>query len=118
MLNFRLYAVTIAALVATGYGWGLWQHHTGWAGGRDALLSEQAIAAEKLRQENAHRQHVIETAAAEADQQGEAKTVTITKEVVRYVQRPNKTVCTFDAERVRLKSEAVANANQIAGFDK
>lgn len=117
MLNFRLYAVTIAALVAAGYGWGLWQHHTGWADGRDALRSEQAIAAEKLRQENAHRQHVIEAAAAEADRQGEAKTVTITREVVKYVQTPGRTVCRFDDARVQLKARAVANANTIPGFD-
>lgn len=106
-----------AALVVAGYGWGLWQHHTGWADGRAALLSDQAIAAEKQRQENAHRQRIIETAAAEADQQGEAKTVTITRDVVRYVQTPNRTVCVFPDDRVQLKARAVANANALPGFD-
>ena len=117
MLNIRLYLATVAALALAGYGWGLWQHHTGWREGRNALLAEQSEAAEKLRQENAQRQQVEDTRAAEAEQQGEAKTVTITREVVRYVQTPGRNVCQFDDRRLRIKADAVANASNIPGFD-
>lgn len=117
MMNIRLYLATVAVLALAGYGWGLWQHHTGWADGRDTLIAEQAEAAEKLRQENTHRQHVEDTKAAEAEQQGEAKTVTITREVVRYVQTPGRNVCQFDDRRLRIKADAVANASNIPGFD-
>ena len=117
MLNIRIYLATVAALALAGYGWGLWQHHTGWREGRNALLAEQSEAAEKLRKENTHRQLVEDTKGAEAEQQGEAKTVTITREVVKYVQTPGRNVCLFDDRRLRIKADAVANASNIPGFD-
>lgn len=117
MMNIRLYLATVAALALAGYGWGLWQHQTGWRDGRDALLTEQSEAAEKLRQENTHRQQVEDTKAAEAEQQGEAKTITITKELIRYVQTPNRVKCDPPLERVQLRARAAANANFIPGFD-
>lgn len=117
MLNIRLYLATVAVLALAGYGWGLWQHQTGWREGRTALLAEQSEAAEKLRQENTHRQQVEDTKAAEAEQQGGAKTTTITKELIRYVQTPNRVKCDPPLERVQLRARAAANANFIPGFD-
>ena len=117
MLNIRLYLATVAVLALAGYGWGLWQNHTGWQDGRTALLAEQSEAAEKLRKENAQRQQVEDTKAAEAEQQGEAKTITITKELIRYVQTPNRVKCGSPPERVQLRARAAANANFIPGFD-
>jgi len=117
MMNIRLYLATVAVLALAGYGWGLWQHHTGWVDGRDALIAEQSEAAEKLRQENTQRQQVEDTKAAAVEKQGEAKTVTITKELIRYVQIPGRNVCLFDDRRLRIKADAVANANFASGFD-
>lgn len=117
MLNIRIYLATVAVLSLSCYGWGLWQHQTGWREGRNALLTEQSEVAEKLRQENAQRQQVEDVKAAEAEQQGEAKTVTITREVVKYVQTPGRNVCLFDDRRLRIKADAVANASNIPGFD-
>ena len=45
MLNIRIYLATVAVLSLAGYGWGLWQHQTGWRDGREALIAEQAEAA-------------------------------------------------------------------------
>lgn len=117
MPNIRLYLATVAVLALACYGWGLWQHQTGWREGRNALLAEQSEAAEKLRKENAQRQQVEDTKAAEAEQQGEAKTVTITRDVVRYVKVPNRVKCDFPPERVQLRARAAANASNIPGFD-
>lgn len=117
MMNIRLYLATVAVLALAGYGWGLWQHQTGWQEGRTALLAEQSEAAEKLRQENTQRQQVEDTRAAAVEKQGEAKTVTITREVVKYVQTPGRNVCLFDDRRLRIKADAVANASNIPGFD-
>ena len=118
MLNIRLYLATVAALALAGYGWGLWQHQTGWRDGREALIAEQAEAAEKLRKENTQRQQVEDAKAAAVEKQGEAKTVTITKELIRYVQIPGRNVCLFDDRRLRIKADAVANASNIPGFDE
>jgi uncharacterized protein HemX len=117
MLNIRLYLATVAVLALAGYGWGLWQSHTGWQEGRTALLVEQSEVAEKLRKENAQRQQVEDAKAAKAEQQGEAKTVTITREVVKYVQTPGRNVCLFDDRRLRIKADAATNASNIPGFD-
>jgi hypothetical protein len=117
MPNVRLYFATIAALLLAGYLWGLWQYQTGWREGRNDLIAEQTADTEKLRQENAQRQQVEDAKATEAEQQGEAKTVTITRDVVRYVQVPNRVKCAFPPERVQLKARAAANANFIPGFD-
>lgn len=117
MLNIRIYLATVAVLSLAGYGWGLWQHQTGWQEGRNALLTEQSEAAEKLRQENTQRQQVEDTKAAAAQKQGEAKTITITKELIRYVQTPNRVKCDPPLERVQLRARAAANANSIPGFD-
>lgn len=117
MMNIRIYLATVAALALAGYGWGLWQHQTGWREGRNALLTEQSEAAEKLRRENVQRQQVEDAKAAAVEKQGEAKTVTITREVVKYVQTPGRNVCMFDDRRLRIKADAVANASNIPGFD-
>lgn len=117
MLNIRIYLATVVVLSLAGYGWGLWQHQTGWREGRNALLTEQSEAAEKLRKENTQRQQVEDTKAAEAEQQGGAKTITITKELIRYVQTPNRVKCDPPLERVQLRARAAANANFIPGFD-
>lgn len=117
MMNIRIYLVTVAVLALAGYGWGLWQHHTGWADGRAALLAEQSEAAEKLRQENTQRQQAEDTKAAAVEKQGEAKTVTITKELIRYVQIPGRNVCQFDDRRLRIKADAAANSSNLPGFD-
>lgn len=118
MLNWRLYLITVSALSLAGYCWGLYQHNAGWREGREALLAEQSADNAKLRQNNDRRQHAEDTKGAEAEQQGGAKTVTITKEVIRYVKTPGRTVCVFPPERVQLKARAAANANFIPGFDE
>lgn len=121
MLTLRLYVLTVAGLALAGYAWGQWQYHDGysegWAGGRKELLTEQFAQTEKQRTENAKWQQVEDTKAAEAQQQGEAKTITITKELIRYVQTPNRVKCDAPPERVQLRARAAANANLIPGFD-
>lgn len=118
MLSIRVFVAGVIVFLSLGcIGWGMWQYQTGWQEGRTALLAEQSEAAEKLRKENAQRQQAEDTKAAEAEQQGEAKTVTITREVVKYVQTPGRNVCLFDDRRLRIKADAVANASFIPGFD-
>ena len=117
MPNLTPYLICFSILAIGLPTWGLWQHQTGWREGRNALLAEQSEAAEKMRQENTQRQQVEDTKAAAVEKQGEAKTVTITREVVRYVQTPGRNVCLFDDRRLRIKADAVANASNIPGFD-
>lgn len=117
MPNLTPYLICFSILAIGLPTWGLWQHQTGWREGRNALLAEQSEAAEKMRQENTQRQQVEDAKAAAVEKQGEAKTVTITREVVKYVQTPGRNVCLFDDRRLRIKADAVANASNLPGFD-
>lgn len=118
MPNLTPYLICFSILAIGLPTWGLWSHQTGWREGRNALIAEQAEAAEKLRQENTQRQQVEDVKAVEAEQQGEAKTVTITRDIVRYVKVPNRVKCEFPVERVQLRARAAANASFIPGFDE
>lgn len=109
----QLAALTIVAL----YGYGTFQHSKGWNEGRQNLVQQQQEKAQAQLAKHTTRQQANDSKAAAADDEGKAKTVTITNEVVRYVKTPGRNVCTFDDARVMLKSRAVDNANNIAGYD-
>lgn len=113
----RTYLLVASSALLVAYGYGAWQHHVGWREGRDALVSQQADEARTELARKMQQQQKDDAKAAAADADGKAKTVTITNEVIRYVKVPGRTVCTFDADRVRIKADAVANANTIAGYD-
>lgn len=83
---------------------------------------------------NAHADHINAMAAKKKDsaekaiapveqkaseQKGEGHVIyrTITRDVVKYVQSPNRTVCKFDDDAVRLRQRAIDAANSITGFD-
>lgn len=89
----------------------------GWKEGRAALAAEQQEKAQAKLAKQITRQKSDDTKAAAAEQQGAARTVTITKEVVRYIKTPGRNVCTFDEARVKLKQAAIDNANHIEGYD-
>lgn len=113
----RTYLLVASSALLVAYGYGAWQHHVGWRDGRAALEAQQADEARAELAKKMQQQQKDDTKAAAADADGKAKTVTITNEVIRYVKTPGRTVCSFPAERVRIKADAVANANAIAGYD-
>jgi hypothetical protein len=114
-LTYRLY-ITAALVVALVFvGWRL--YNSGWNNGRAALVAEQQAKAQAQLAKQTTRQQANDSKAAAADDEGQAKTVTITQEVIRYVKTPGRNVCVFDDTRVQLKSRAVDNANTIPGYD-
>lgn len=50
----------------------------------------------------------------------EAKVIyrTVYRDVVKYVNDPNRTVCNFDSDAVQLRQRAIDAANAIPGFDE
>ncbi|HBS2773085.1 TPA: hypothetical protein MAE48_003959 [Klebsiella quasipneumoniae subsp. similipneumoniae] len=50
----------------------------------------------------------------------EAKVIyrTVYRDVVKYVNDPNRTVCKFDPDAVQLRQRAIDAANAIPGFDE
>lgn len=66
-----------------------------------------------------------EKAVAEGEQKAakanaEAKVIyrTVYRDVVKYVNDPNRTVCKFDSDSVQLRQRAIDAANTIPGFDE
>lgn len=116
-MNLRIILVVVVAAVLTTFLWGKWQYHRAWDEGRQNLVQQQKAKADARLQKQTLRQQKDDARAAAADEKGTAKTVTITQEVVRYIQTPGRNVCTFDEARVKLKQAAVDNANNIEGYD-
>ena len=114
---WKVYILVAVAVILALVGFGKWQYHNGWNDGRAKLVSQQEEKARSALAKRVAAQQVNDTKAAEAEQAGAAKTVVITREVVKYVQNPDRVRCTFDDERVRIKQRAIDNANAITGYD-
>jgi len=92
---------------------GLFSWRSGWSAHADhinILAANKRAKAEKSIQP-------VEQKAAQASDEGRIIYRTITRDVVKYVQDPNRTVCDFDDESVRLRQQAIDAANSISGFD-
>lgn len=116
-MNLKTYIITmVLAAVVTVLAW-FDGHSKGWDTGRQNLVQQQKVKAEARLAKQVTRQQQDDARAAAADTKGAEKTVTITQEVVKYVQTPGRNVCIFDDGHVGLKRRAVDNANSIEGYD-
>lgn len=116
-MNLKATAVAGACFIILAYAHGIHQYRSGWNEGRANLVSQQQRKAQAELAKKTQRQQQDESKAAAADTEGKTKSEVITREVVKYIKTPGRSVCTFDPERVQLKSRAVANANSIPGYD-
>lgn len=87
--------------------------YSGWNSHADHV---NALAAAKKNKAEAEIRPVEEKAAA-STAQAQVIYKTITRDVVKYVQSPNRTVCQFDDDAVQLRQRAIDAANTIPGFD-
>lgn len=116
-MNLRTLAVVAVISFLSAYVYGVVQYNIGWKMGVADLEAKIVKEAQAKLAKQVQRQQSNDRKAADADQQGTAKTVTITRDVIKYVKTPNRTVCSFEPERVRIKAASVDNANHIPGFD-
>lgn len=116
-MNLKATVVAGACSIILVYAHGIYQYRSGWNEGRANLVSQQQQKAQAELAKKTQRQQQDESKAAAADNEGKTKSEVITREVVKYIKTPGRSVCTFDPERVQLKSHAVANANSITGYD-
>ena len=75
---------------------------------------KQEIKQAKVIQSNVDK---VEDKAAEVKVITETKFKTIYRDRVKYVQNPNRTICDFDDESIRMRQQAVDAANAISGLD-
>lgn len=116
-MNLKATVVAGACFIILAYAHGIHQYRSGWNEGRANLVSQQQQKAQAELAKKTQRQQQDESKAAAADNEGKTKSEVITREVVKYIKTPGRSVCTFDDARVLLKSSAVANANSIPGYD-
>ena len=116
-MNLKATVVAGACFIILAYAHGIYQYRIGWNEGRANLVSQQQKKAQAELAKRTQRQQQDESKAAAADNEGKTKSEVITREVVKYIKTPGRSVCTFDPERVQLKSRAVTNANSIPGYD-
>lgn len=116
-MNLRTLAVVAVISFLSAYAYGVIQYNIGWQAGVADLKYKMVKEAQAKLAKQVQRQQSNDQKATDADQQGTAKTVTITRDVIKYVKTPNRTVCLYDDNRVSIKSASVDNANNIAGFD-
>lgn len=111
--SLRVYLITIALLIAAGLGYGQVRYLGGWYAHSHKVNADYA-----LRKQKADASLVsAEQKAAAANAEGKTIYRTITRDVVKYVQNPNRTICQFDDDAVSLRQHAIDAANNIAGFD-
>lgn len=116
-MNLKVLAAAVAGVILAAVVSYQVGYRSAWDEGRQALVREQNAKAQARLEKQITRQQQNDARAAAAEQEGAVKTQTITREVVKYIRTPGRTVCKFDAERVELKAAAVENANSIKGYD-
>lgn len=99
-----LIMLVVTAFAAWRSGWNAHADHI------NTLAANKRAKAEKAIQP-------LERKATQASDEGRVIYRTITRDVVKYVQSPDRTRCDFDDESVRLRQRAINAANAIRGFD-
>ena len=116
-MNLKIIAAVVAVSVLVAWGYGKWNYHNGWKEGRQNLVQQQQAKAQAQLAKQTTRQQANDSKAAAADESGKATAEVITRDVIKYIKTPGRNVCTFDANRVMLKSRAADNAACIPEFD-
>ena len=112
--SLRAYLLTIALLILLAIGYGEIRYRNGWYAHSAKVNADYALKKQKAEA----RLVPTEQKAAEANSQGKVIYRTITRDVVKYVQDPNRNRCDFDDDAVRLRQQAIDAANNISGFDE
>lgn len=116
-MNLKATVVAGACFITLTYAHGIYLYRAGWSEGRANLVSQQQQKAQAELVKKTQRQQQNDTRAAAAESEGKENAEAITREVIKYVTRPGRTVCEFPPERVSIKRRAAENANSIPGYD-
>ncbi|MCW9516163.1 hypothetical protein ORL49_15895 [Klebsiella michiganensis] len=113
-MNGKTKLVMVGGVLAVCAGIYLAGYLKGWYGHSDFVNSQ--AKARQPKQEKAVAAGEQKAATANA----EAKVIyrTVYRDVVKYVNDPNRTVCKFDSDAVQLRQRAIDAANAIPGFDE
>ncbi|WP_254633551.1 hypothetical protein [Pantoea sp. GbtcB22] len=100
-------------MIAVAIGYGEIRYLNGWYAHSAKVNADHALKKQKAEIKLAP----TEAKAATANAKGKVIYQTIYRDVVKYVQDPNRTVCRFDDDAVSMRQRAIDAANNISGFD-
>lgn len=109
-MNLQVKLIAMGVLVAILAGSHIYTYRSGWSAHADKINRE---AAEK-KQKAEVKQQQSNAKAEEVRVVTETKYRTVYRDVVKYVQDPNRTVCKFDPDAVRLRQKAIDAANSVS----
>ncbi|WP_320732599.1 hypothetical protein [Enterobacter roggenkampii] len=112
--SLRALLITFVVIIVTAIIFGEVRYRNGWYAHSAKVNADYALKKQKAEA----RLVPIEQKAAAANADGKVIYRTITRDVVKYVQDPNRTVCRFDDDAVSMRQRAIDAANNIAGFDE
>lgn len=80
----------------------------------------KSVAAEGVQKKSKADEALKEPEQKAADAKAKADVVykTVYRDVVKYVNNPDRTVCKFDDDAISLRKQAIDAANNLDGFDK
>jgi len=109
-MNLQLKFITAGVIVALLAGSHLYAYRAGWSAHADKVNRE--YAERKAKADAA--QEKSNAKAEEVRVVTETKYRTVYRDVVKYVQDPNRTVCKFDDTAVQLRQQAIDAANAVS----
>lgn len=112
-MSIRTQVIAILAIILLAVGYGEIRYRNGWYTHAEQM---NAAAAKKQKKIEA-KIEPVEKKAAVAKSGGKVIYKTITRDMVKYVQDPNRTRCDFDDDAIRMRQRAIDAASNISGFD-
>ncbi|QHJ79562.1 MAG: hypothetical protein [Caudoviricetes sp.] len=109
-MNLQLKLIAAGIIVALLAGSHLYAYRAGWSAHADKVNREyaerkaKADAAQQKSNDKAEKVRIVT----------ETKYKVVTRDVVKYLQNPDRTKCEFDADSVRLRQQAIDAANAVS----
>lgn len=109
-MNLQVKLIAVGVLLALLASSHIYAYRSGWSAHADKINRE---ATEK-KQKAEIKQQESNAKAEEVRVVTETKYRTVYRDVIKYVQDPNRTVCKFDDAAVQLRQQAIDAANAVS----
>ena len=100
-------AITLIGLLGVSH---IYTYRTGWYAHSDKVNREYREAKDKAEEKQDKSKKASNTQKVEV----EIKYKTINRDVIRYVQNPNRTICSFDDDWLQIRNAAISADKSIS----
>lgn len=109
-MTLQIKLIVAGVILALLAGSHLWAYRAGWSAHSDKVnkeyveRKERADAAQEKSNAKAEEVRIVT----------ETKYKVVNRDVIKYLQSPDRTKCNFDADSVRLRQQAIDAANAVS----